>query len=340
MTMYRNSLATIATLLMLGCSSEETAAPPAATTEAPAPAAAPAAATLAPLTVSCSYWIECSPVLVAANSFYPTQIMVGEGGIPRITANQTDMATNAETQILRESLNNPDLRIIATVTESFYRLVARKSAGISTLADLKGKRVMLPRNTSANYYLVAMLATVGLTEEDVTLVALPPDEGDVRGMDKMSDALLAGEVDVISIWEPEPDDALKQLGDDGIEFQDRSVYREVFNIHARATDLANPEKRAAIVEFIRAIDKANKALAANPDQYYPHISSITRFSEDEIRVGWPEMEFPLEIIPDMLDVLETEEKWVAKERSRTPRTRAELEYLIDRSVVAEALATP
>ena len=50
------------------------------------------------------------------------------------------------------------------------------------------------------------------------------------------------------------------------------------------------------------------------------------------------MEFPLHIVPDMLDVLEVEEKWVAKERDRTPRTRDELAYLIDRSVVEEALA--
>jgi len=36
------------------------------------------AAPLAPITVSGSYWIELSPVLVAANSFYPTQITVDE----------------------------------------------------------------------------------------------------------------------------------------------------------------------------------------------------------------------------------------------------------------------
>ncbi len=338
----RFGLFALATSLIVACSpSEQAAAPatPVAAEPAAAAVAAPAVAAAEPFPrVSGSYWIELSPVLVAAQSFYPQQLNVGEGGIPRITANLADLATNAETQILRESLNNPDLRIIATVTESFYRLVARKSAGINTLADLKGKRVMLPRNTSANYYLVAMLATVGLTEEDVTIVSLPPDAGEVLGMTKMSDALLAGEVDAISIWEPEPDDALKQLGDDGIMFQDRSVYREVFNLHARASDLADPTKRAAIVEFIRAINKANEAMKAGPTPHWQHVSSVAGWTLDEIAVAWPEMEFPLHIVPDMLDVLEVEEKWVAKERDRTPRTRDELAYLIDRSVVEEALA--
>ena len=345
--MIRTALAALTALLIQGCGPSESmetatapvteAAPAAAATTAAAPTAS-VDASLAPIDVSGSFWIELSPVLVAANSFYPQQLTVGEGGITRITSGEADIATNAETQLLRESLVNPDLRIIMTVTESFYRLVARRSAGIETLADLAGKRVMLPRNTSANYYLVAMLATVGLTEDDVELVSLPRGQGDQSGMDLMSDALANGEVDAISIWEPEPADAIRQLGDDAIVFQDRSVYREVFNLHARATDLADPEKRQSIVAFVRAVADATEALKADPEAYWQHVSSITGFSVEEISWGWPEMEFPVEIIPDMLDVLEIEEAWVAKERDREPRSREELAQYIDRSVVEEALA--
>jgi sulfonate transport system substrate-binding protein len=293
---------------------------------------------LVPITVSGSYWIELSPVVVAANSFYPQQIPVGEGGITRITSGDALIATNAETQLLRESLVNPDLRIIMTVTESFYRLVARRSAGIETLADLKGKRIMLPRNTSANYYLVAMLATVGLSEDDVELVGLPRADDVKSSLDLMSDAMLAGEVDVISIWEPEPDNAIEELGDDAIVFQDRSVYREVFNLHTTATALADPEMRRSVVAFVRAVADATQALKENPEPYWPHVSNIIDYTEAEIEGGWPEMEFPVEIIPDMLDVLETEEAWVAKERDREPRSREELAVFIDRSVVEEALS--
>lgn len=332
-------LTAMAGLLLQGCAPEpETPVASLAETAPAAPApAADTAAELAPIRVSGSYWIELSPVLVAAETFYPVQLMVGEGGITRITAGEADVATNAETQLLRESVTNPDLRIIMTVTESFYRLVARRSAGIETLADLEGKRVMVPRNTSANYYLVAMLKTVGLTEDDVELVGLPRAQGDQSGMDLMSDALANGDVDVISIWEPEPADAIRQLGDDAIVFQDRSVYREVFNLHARAADLADPEKRRAIVAFVRAVADAVEALEADPESYWAHVSSITGFSVEEIGWGWPEMEFPVEIVPDMLDVLEVEEAWAAKELDRQPRSREELARLIDRSVVEEAL---
>jgi sulfonate transport system substrate-binding protein len=331
-------LGALAALLLQSCAPAEEAAAPTATPQAAAVIASTQQPALAPLTVSGSYWIELSPVIVAANSFYPLQLPVGEGGITRITSGEADLATNAETQLLRETIVNPDLRIIMTVTESFYRLVARRSAGIETLADLKGKRVMLPANTSANYYLVAMLRTVGLTDDDVVIVPLPPNQGDQTGMDQMSDALLRGDVDAISIWEPEPEDAIHQLGEDAIVFQDRSVYREVFNLHARAPDLADPAKRRSIVEFVRAVAKATDAVKASPEEYWPHVSDITGFTVEEIAMGWPEMEFPVRIIPDMLDVLVEEEPWVARREGRQPRSREELAVFIDYSVLEEALA--
>jgi sulfonate transport system substrate-binding protein len=319
--MQRAALLAIAALFLQGCASTPEVGEP-----------------LAPIKVAGARWIELSPVLVAANSFYPERLTTISGGVVSITRGDADIATNAETQLLRESVNNPDLRIIATVTESFYRLVARRSAGITTVADLKGKRVMLPRMTSANYYLVAMLRTAGLTEDDVTLVNLPPARGDETGMDQMSEALAKGDVDAISIWEPEPADAVRALGNDAVVLQDRRVYREVFNLHARAPDLADPAKRRAIVRYVRALADATKALKKNPQPYWPHVSEVTGFTLEEISWGWPEMEFPVKIIPDMLDVLETEEAWVAKASNREPRPREELGKFIDRSIVEEALA--
>jgi sulfonate transport system substrate-binding protein len=326
------ALLALAVLLLQGCTSSDEGRTAAVATAPATPSP------LAPIRVSGSYWIELSPVLVAADSFYPERLAVGEGGITRITAGEADLATNAETQLLRESVNNPDLRIIMTVTESFYRLVARRSAGIETLADLKGKRVMAPALTSANYFVEAMLRTVGLTDADIELVPLPPAQGDLTGMDQMSDALARGDVDAIAMWEPEPEDAIRQLGDDAIVFQERSVYREVFNLHARASDLADADKRRSIVTFVRAVADATAALKAGPEPYWPHVSSVTGFTTEEIGWGWPEMEFPVHIVPDMLDVLEVEESWVARASNRTPRSRAELARLIDSTVVEEALA--
>ena len=298
------------------------------------------ATALVPIKVAGARWIELSPVVVAAEYFYPQKLTVPSGGVVSITSKAADLATNAETQLLRESVTNPDLRIIMTVSESFYRLVARRSAGISKLSDLKGKRVLVPRNTSAQYYMVAMLRSAGLKEEDVTVVNLPaPPAGAPPSKFRMAEALARGEADFMATFEPEPEQAVRLLGKDAIVLQDRKVYREAFNLHARAPDLADPEKRRAIVAFVKAAAQATKALKKDNKPYLAHISSVLGFTEEQIGWGWPETEFPVEIIPDMLDVLETEEAWVAKLTNRAPRSRAELEKFIDRSVVKEALSS-
>jgi NitT/TauT family transport system substrate-binding protein len=298
-----------------------------------------AQAPLAPIKVAGARWIELSPVVVAAESFYPQKLTVPAGGVTSITSKAADLATNAETQLLRESVTNPDLRIIMTVSESFYRLVARRSAGISKLSDLKGKRVLAPRLTSAHYYLVSMLRSAGLKEEDVMFVNLPAADPQTAQSDRFrnAQALARGEVDVIATFEPEPEVAVRLMGNDAIVLQDRKVYREAFNLHARAQDLADPEKRRAIVRFVKAAADASAALKKDPKNYWPHISSVIGFSEEEISWGWRETEFPVHIIPDMLDVLEVEEQWLAKVSNRAPRSRPELEKFIDRSVVEEAL---
>lgn len=301
-------------------------------------------AALTPIKVAGARWIELSPVLVAASHFYPQKLEVPAGGVVSITSGAADLATNAETQLLRESVANPDLRIIMTVSESFYRLVGRRSAGIHSLADLKGKRVLVPRLTSAHYYAVAMLRSAGLDEKDVTWVTLsaqPPPAGQTSpapsGRFRMAEALARGDADVIATFEPEPAVAVRLLGSDAIILQDRRVYREAFNLNARGRDLADPEKRRAIVRFVRAVADASQALRKDPGPYLPGVSNVIGFSAEEIRWGWPETEFPVRIIPDMLDVLETEEIWLAGISSRAPRGRAELAKLIDRSVVDEAL---
>jgi len=275
--------------------------------------------------------IELSPVLVAANGIYPGAITVTNGGIPNIMDGTADVATNAETQLLRQSVDDPNLRVIFTVAESFYRIVARKSAGIAKVSDLKGKRITTPRNTSAEYFLVRMLATANLTEADVTIVPITPATD-------MSVALRDRRVDAIAMWEPESERAIAAVGDDAVVLQDRNVYRELFNLNTSTKVLADPAKRRAIVEFVRALMTSSEQLRSRPQDFWPYISSKLNYPQELVSKSWPELRYAGGMVSDLLDVMEREEVWVARERNRTPRTRAQLATLIDASLLQEALA--
>ncbi len=77
-----------------------------------------------------------SPILAAVNTAAAQKLLADEPGDVEV-----DVVTNAETQSLRFSVDHPNLRILFTVTEGLYRLVARRSAGINSLKDFKGKKV-------------------------------------------------------------------------------------------------------------------------------------------------------------------------------------------------------
>ena len=153
-------------------------------------------------------------------------------------------AGNATTQMLRVLGDNPNVRLLFTLVDGNYRIVAKRSAGINRLADLKGKRIVVPRNTSANYFLVAMLRTAGLQESDVTLVSAPATA--------MAAAMVKGEADAISMWEPESENAVRAIGKDAIIFQDNKVYRELYSVYSTTDVMNDPRRRKELVAFVRA----------------------------------------------------------------------------------------
>lgn len=71
--------------------------------------------------------------------------------------------------------------------------IAAKS-DITSIEDLKGRKIGLPRGTGAEGYVLGVLAQAGLSEADVELVNVKPPE--------LPTALLNGDVDAISVWEP------------------------------------------------------------------------------------------------------------------------------------------
>ncbi|MFZ5896543.1 MAG: ABC transporter substrate-binding protein [Myxococcota bacterium] len=282
--------------------------------------------------------IEFTPALIAAQDFYPGKATVSSGGIPTLLTNtDIDLGTNAETQALRQSVDHPNLRIIFTTTETFYRIVASKKAGILALADLRGKRIGTIPNTSAAFYADKMLRSVGLSSSDVTLVSGGICMATPCGTNTLPSMLQRGAVDAMTLWEPSAELSLQALGSDAVVFQERSLYREIVNLHTTAEKLAQPEKRRAIVEFVRALAKAHELYRTQPEMVWPRIVQAIGIQQAVLEAVWEDERFAGTLVPDLLDVLEEEEVWVAKERNRTPRSRTELATLIDTSVMRDAL---
>jgi len=290
--------------------------------------------------------LEMAPVLLA-RGLYEGATLLEHGSVMAlwgkgsdlaslVSTGQADLATNSETQALRGSVVNPDLRFIFTVAECPYRIVARRSAGIARLADLRGKRVGTQLESSGEFFLDVMLRTVGLPAEEVVRVPFMAKTG--SPISSLPDALKSGRIDAVALWEPQVERAKRALGADAIEFYDPAVYTEKFNLCTRESHLADPAMRARIVAFVRALIAAARRLRVEPEIGWKLVAEASGLDVGTVRDAWPCFIYPETLATDLLDVFERQEPWIARVQRRAARSRETLARLIDDSVVREARA--
>jgi len=290
--------------------------------------------------------LEMAPVLLAIEQFCPRNTIIRHGGVMNLwggasdltslaATGECDLATNSETQILRGASSHADLRILFTVASYPYRIVARRSAGIRGLADLPGKRIGTMKQSSAEFCLDVLLRTVGSSADEVTLV--PYMAKTAAPLTDMPPALKRGELDAVVLWEPVLQKAVRAIGDDAIVFRDASVYSEQFCLCSSQAKLEDAALRATIVEFLRALMAATRALQREPQAAQQLVADAAALDLETVRDSWPYVSYPGTLSPRLLDALVPADAWQAKHMGRAPHTREALAKLIDDSVLREAL---
>src|SRR5512133_1124497 len=125
----------------------------------------------------------------------------GRDALAALGAGRIDAATVFETPIVLRAARDRSLRVLTTthVASGNTRLVARADRGIAAPSDLAGKRIGVPRNTNAEYFLDVLLAWGGVTQREVRRVDVAPVA--------TAEALASGDVDAVAIWAPHADRA-------------------------------------------------------------------------------------------------------------------------------------
>lgn len=249
----------------------------------------------------------------------------------QLVAGTVDAATGSETQAIFNTFVRPELRVVLTLAECRYRMVARKSAGVLSSADLRGKRIAFTPGTSSHYFLVDMLRSVGLQMGDITSVLLEATE--------MPQALVERRIDAMAMWEPQPQVALELLGDDGVVLINPrpGAYVERFGINTTATVLADPRRRAMLVNAFRSISDMSRKLSASPATYWPALSKAIGMPVDVIEKVWPQFRFPASLQErPLLTTLATMDPWAAAHAKKDVRSPEAMAIFVDASVARDA----
>lgn len=275
--------------------------------------------------------IESAPIFLAERmpGMQIVPVPNGRMAMEQLLHGSVDAATGSETQMLLNSIAEPGIRIILTLAEARYRIIARRSAGIRRVEDLRGKTVGATANTSSQYFLREMLRNAGLLlDTDVRFVNL-------EGPD-MPAALKREDVAAVAIWEPHAQNSLEALGGDAIVLENSSVYRERFNLNTTTKVLQDPDKRRALIDFLRAVLRASGRARSHAGETQMQLASFINTPAATIARVWKQFRFPANLSGDLPEVLGNVEIFVAAVQNRQPRPRAALTPLIDTSPLADA----
>ncbi len=127
-------------------------------------------------------------------------------------------------------------------------LVVPKGSNLTSISQLRGKRIAVAQGSSANYHLLTVLSKAGLTIHDVTLDYLQPAAGLAT--------LTAGHVDAWDIWSPYIEQVTALHGARVLVNGNGYGTNYSFEVASRAA-LSDPAKVTAIRDYLTLLDQAH-----------------------------------------------------------------------------------
>lgn len=154
----------------------------------------------------------------------------------------------------------PNIKLIYSLqVKSDAGILARKDSGIVLPADLRGKRVAYLPKTSSHMFLVKFCSYHGLDMEEINLKVMTPET--------MTSALLKGEIDAFSIWEPGRIHTRMMAAQQNIHltyFKNDCNYK--FHIVLGSTEKAQKKKSAEIENVITVLRRASIFFQENKEE--------------------------------------------------------------------------
>jgi NitT/TauT family transport system substrate-binding protein len=222
-----------------------------------------------------------------------------------LASGQAQIATAADVVATLNSFTRDDLAFIATISASSHqiKLLARKSTGIGTPLNVKGKRIGTVAGSSAQYFLHSWLLFHDISPAEVHVVPLPPDQ--------IVGALQRREVDAVAIWEPVAGAALQALGEDGLVMPNPRVYTQHFGlVTTRATLAADGP---AMQRVLRALIGAEAAIAAQPVKAADILAARLGITPAQANALAAEHDYRIRLDQALMSTMSAQRRWVAQE---------------------------
>lgn len=224
----------------------------------------------------------------------------------QIESGTADLATSAELIVALDSLRSSSATIVATISTStqHIKLVARRSAGIASSADLRGKRIGTVARTSAQYFLENWLLYHDIATSQVQVVPL--------AVGQLVKEVVDHRIDAIAIWEPIATEAATRLGPDLSALAAPRVYNQHFVLSISKRNLA--ARDADVQRLLRGVLHAERLIATSPEDAAEILASRLQLDRASALAALSEHDFRLVLTPTLLSTMDSQARWAIRER--------------------------
>ncbi|PLR66244.1 aliphatic sulfonates ABC transporter substrate-binding protein [Bacillus sp. UMB0893] len=192
-----------------------------------------------------------------------------------LASGRLDFGATGGTPLIAGQSGGVDFKAIAVTTDGKKgnSIVVPKGSTIKDLKDLKGKKLAVAKGSSAYNFLYMALERAGLTDEDIKIVQLQPDEA--------RPALDNGSIDAWSTWEPYVTTAVFQTGAEVlVSGEDVNINAPGFLIARTKFTEENPE---LTVLFLKTYEEVRKHFVENIDEVSKEIADSEHVEVDIIK---------------------------------------------------------
>lgn len=234
----------------------------------------------------------------------------GVATIDALLKGDVDIAWAAEFPFVRKAFAKEKISIIAVVERfSDQYLFGRKDRGVEQITDLKGKKIGIPRNTIAEFYLARFLDLNGMTMQNLTLV-------DVEGQEFV-DAIMSGRVDGVVAWEPYSSQIRGQLADRAVAWPVQSS-QAGYGVTISRNDWisGHPE---VVNRFLKSLAQAEDYLIRNPAAAKAIVQKRVNYDDAFMETFLSEVQYPLFLDQSLIVAMEDEARWMIKNNLTTEK---------------------
>ncbi len=215
-------------------------------------------------------------------------------------AGEANMSTSSSTVFVCKSFSYPDLRTIGTLcTFKNIDLIARKDRGISSIPDLKGKKVGLTKGSGGEFFFGTFLLFHDLKREDVKIVDLSPTD--------IVNSISKGSIDASFTWEPHNYYIKETLGTNAASWQGQSGQSGHFLLLTTQTWIDNnPE---ALRRFLSSLVEAEDFGKQNTEEFKEFTKKKFNYKKDYIDYVWTRNKYMVSLPQSLILSAEDQASW-------------------------------